>query len=284
MKQKFAATQQTISLKEKIVMNAFLQNLPKRKSKPRQRGLTLVMDKGFSVAEAENLVSVAEPYIDFIKLGFGTALFTRNLERKLMVYRDSRIAVFCGGTLFEAFVVRNQVDDYLRFLERYRIEYAEVSDGSFRMPLPEKCAYIRKLSSHVKVLSEVGSKSDDVELTAAEWIEGVNAELEAGALNVITEARESGSVGIYGSNGEVREELVLDIVAHVPKHKLIWEAPIKSQQVRFIKACGPNINLGNIDPCDVIPLETLRCGLRADTFATFAPKAEGLALSIPSRT
>jgi phosphosulfolactate synthase len=262
-------------------MNAFLHNLPKRTSKPRQTGLTLVMDKGLSVAETENLVSVAEPYIDFVKLGFGTALFTRHLERKLLVYRNSRIAVFCGGTLFEAFVVRNQFDDYLRFLERNRIEYAEVSDGSFRMPLWEKCEYIRKLARHVNVLSEVGSKSEDVDLTAAEWIEAVNAELEAGALNVITEARESGSVGIYESNGEVREELVLDIVAHVPKHKLIWEAPLKNQQARFIKTCGPNINLGNIAPDDVIPLETLRCGLRADTFTTFAPKGEGLPLSIP---
>src|ERR1700726_3577321 len=124
-------------------MNSFLQNLPKRSSKPRQTGLTLVMDKGLSVAEAENLLSVAEPYIDFIKLGFGTALLTRNLERKLMVYRNSRINVFFGGTLFEAFVVRNQFDDYLRFLEHNKIEYAEVSDGSFRMPPQEKCEYIR---------------------------------------------------------------------------------------------------------------------------------------------
>jgi len=109
-------------------MNAYLQNLPKRTSKPRQHGLTLVMDKGLSVAAAENLVSVAEPYIDFIKLGFGTGLFTLNLERKLAVYRNSRIAAFCGGTLFEAFVVRSQFDDYLRFLEHYKIEYAEVSE------------------------------------------------------------------------------------------------------------------------------------------------------------
>jgi phosphosulfolactate synthase len=264
-------------------MNAFLQDLPKRTAKPRQTGLTLVMDKGLSVAEAENLVSVAEPYIDFIKLGFGTALFTRNLERKLTVYRNSRIAVFCGGTLFEAFVARNQFDDYLRFLDHNKLEYAEVSDGSFRMPLPEKCEYIRKLARHVTVLSEVGSKDEDADLTAAEWIEAVNAELEAGAFYVITEGRESGSVGIYGSNGEVREELALEIIAHVPKHKLIWEAPAKSQQVRFINACGPNINLGNIAPDDVIPLETLRRGLRADTFATFAPKAETFRLSKASR-
>jgi phosphosulfolactate synthase len=264
-------------------MNALLQDLPKRTSKPRQTGLTLVMDKGLSVAEAENLVSVAEPYIDFVKLGFGTAFFTLNLERKLAVYSNSQIAVFCGGTLFEAFVVRNQFDDYLRFLEHYKIEYAEVSDGSFALPLEKKCEYIRKLAQHAGVLSEVGSKNENVELTACEWILAVNSELEAGALYVITEARESGSVGIYGSNGELREELALEIIAHVPKHKLIWEAPIKSQQVRFINACGPNINLGNIAPDDVIPLETLRCGLRADTFATFAPEAETSQLSNASR-
>ena len=225
--------------------------------------------KDLSVAEAENLLSVAEPYIDFIKLGFGTALFTRNLERKLMVYRNSRI-FFCG-TLFDAFVVRNQFDDYLRFLEQNKIEYAGVSDGSFRMPLDEKCEYIRKLASHVSVLSEVGSKNDDFNLTPAEWVNSINSELEAGALSVIAEARESGIVGIYESNGEIRDELVLEILKHVPKHKLIWEAPMKTQQVWFIKSFGPNVNLGNIEPNDVIPLETLRSGLRGDTFATFAP-------------
>jgi phosphosulfolactate synthase len=263
-------------------MSAFLKNLPNRTSKPRETGLTLVMDKGLSVAEVENLLSVAEPYIDFVKLGFGTALFTQHLAEKLMVYRHSRIAVFCGGTLFEAFVVRNQFDDYLRFLEHHKIQYAEVSDGSFPMPLEEKCEYIRKLARHVRVLSEVGSKSENVDLTPAEWVEAINAELEAGALRVITEARESGTVGIYASNGEVRDELVLEIMTHVPKDKLIWEAPMKSQQARFIKSFGPNVNLGNIDPDDVIPLEALRYGLRADTFATFAPRTNALRLAIPA--
>lgn len=257
-------------------MNSFLHNLPKRASKPRQTGLTVVMDKGLSVAQAENLLSVAEPFIDFIKLGFGTALFTPNLEQKLLVYRNSRIPVFLGGTLFEAFVVRNQFDDYLRFLEHNKIEYAEVSDGSFPMPLQRKCEYIRKLAKHVTVLSEVGSKDENSDLTPAEWVEAITSELEAGAVRVITEARESGIVGIYGSDGAIRDELVREILNHVPKHKLIWEAPTKNQQVWFIKSLGPNVNLGNIAPDDVIPLETLRYGLRGDTFATFAPKTEGL--------
>jgi phosphosulfolactate synthase len=260
-------------------MNSFLHNLPKRASKPRQTGLTLVMDKGLSVAQAENLLSVAEPFIDFIKLGFGTALFTLNLKQKLLVYRNSRIPVFLGGTLFEAFVVRNQFDDYLRFLERNKIEYAEVSDGSFPMPLQRKCEYIRKLAKHVTVLSEVGSKDENSDLTPAEWVEAISSELEAGAVRVITEARESGIVGIYGSDGAIRDELVREILNHVPKHKLIWEAPTKNQQVWFIKSLGPNVNLGNIAPDDVIPLETLRFGLRGDTFATFAPKTEGLPLN-----
>jgi phosphosulfolactate synthase len=261
-------------------MNSFLQNLPKRSSKPRQTGLTLVMDKGLSVAEAENLLSVAEPYIDFIKLGFGTALLTRNLERKLMVYRNSRINVFFGGTFFEAFVVRNQFDDYLRFLEHNKIEYAEVSDGSFRMPPQEKCEYIRKLARHVTVLSEVGSKTENSTFTPAEWVEAINLELEAGALSVIAEARESGTAGIYRSNGEIRDGLVLEVSKYVPKHKLIWEAPKKEQQVWFIKTFGSNVNLGNIAPDDVIPLETLRIGLRGDTFATFAPTMRRQSLSI----
>jgi phosphosulfolactate synthase len=255
-------------------MKHLLTNLPKRSAKPRQTGITLVIDKGLSVAEAENLLSVAEPYIDFIKLGFGTALFTQNLERKLTVYRNSRIHVFFGGTLFEAFVVRNQFDDYLRFLEQNKIEYAEVSDGSFRIPLREKCEYIRNLARHVNVLSEVGSKSENSNATPAEWVEAINSELDAGALSVIAEARDSGTVGICRSDGAIREELVLEISKHVPKHKLIWEAPIKGQQAWFIKSFGPNVNLGNIRPDDVIPLETLRSGLRYDTFATFAPMTE----------
>jgi phosphosulfolactate synthase len=238
------------------------------------------MDKGLSVAEAENLLSVAEPYIDFIKLGFGTALFTRNLERKLMVYRNSRIPVYFGGTLFEAFVVRNQLDDYLRFLDHHKIAYAEVSDGSFRMGLREKCEYIRRLARHYTVLSEVGSKSEDSMLTPAEWVEAMHSELEAGALSVTAEAREGGNVGICSANGKIREALVLEILSQVPRHKLIWEAPMKNQQVWFIKSFGPNINLGNIEPDEVIPLETLRSGLRGDTFATFAPTMGRLPLPI----
>jgi len=226
------------------------------------------------VVEAENLLSVAEPYIDFIKLGFGTALFTQNLERKLKIYRNSRINVFFGGTLFEAFAARNQFDDYLRFLEQNNIEYAEVSDGCCRMPLQEKCEYIRKLARYVSVLSEVGSKDQHSIATPVEWVEAIHSELDAGSVSVIAEARESGTVGICTSDGEVREELISEILDNVPKNRLIWEAPTKKQQVWFIKTVGPNVNLGNIRPDDVIPLETLRCGLRYDTFATFAPMTE----------
>jgi phosphosulfolactate synthase len=243
-----------------------------RMQTPEERSATFTFN---DAADAYDNTALAEPYIDFIKLGFGTALFTLNLERKLAVYRNSRIAVFCGETLFEAFVARNQLDDYFRFLERYKIEYVEVSDGSFPLPLQKKCEYIRKLARHFGVLSEVGSKDENVELTPEEWIEGINSELEAGARNVITEARESGSVGIYGLNGEVREELTLQIVAHVPKDKVIWEAPMKSQQIRFINGCGSNINLGNIAPDDVIPLETLRCGLRGGYFLYVFSKSGG---------
>ena len=228
--------------------------------------MTLVIDKGLSLSESENLLSAAEPYIDFIKLGFGTALFTLKLTEKLSVYRNGRIPVFFGGTLLEAFVIRNQFDDYLRLLEENKIEYAEVSDGSFRMPLEEKCEYIRKLAKHVTVLSEVGSKSEDVVLTASQWVEAIEAELEAGAISVITEGRESGTVGIYERNGTVKDDLVLKIVERVPIEKIIWEAPKKSQQAWFIKSFGCNINLGNIAPHDTIALEALRSGLRGDTF------------------
>ena len=250
-------------------MNFTLSNLPERNLKPRTHGITMVKEKGLSVREAEDMLSVSEPYIDLIKLGFGTAFVTPNIENKIAVYKNAGIATYFGGTLFEAFVARNQFEDYLRLLEKYKIECAEVSDGSIDLNHDEKCSYIRTLSKHVKVLSEVGSKDENKMLAPYKWIELMKKEIEAGSDKVIAEARESGTVGIYHSKGEVRSDLIDEILTQVPEERIIWEAPLKAQQVYFIKLLGANANLGNIPPNEVIPLETLRLGLRGDTFHHF---------------
>lgn len=250
-------------------MNYILKNIPERTQKPRVNGLTMVMDKGLSVREVEDFLEVAGPHTDIVKLGWSTSYVTPNLERKLKVYRDAGIPVYFGGTLFEAFVIRNQFDDYRRVLDKYGMELAEVSDGSIEIGHEEKCEYINKLSQQVTVISEVGSKDAAKILAPYKWINLMKAELGAGAWKVIAEARESGNVGIFRDSGEVRQGLIDEILTQIPAESIIWEAPQKAQQVWFIKLIGSNINLGNIAPSDVIPVETLRLGLRSDTFDHF---------------
>ncbi len=251
------------------MMNFDLEKIPFRTSKPRQNGLTMVMDKGLSVREIENLIEVAGPHIDIVKLGWATSYVTPNLSEKLKVYKNAGIPVYFGGTLFEAFVIRNQFDDYRRVLDKYGLQFAEVSDGSIEIPHDEKCDYISKLSSQVTVISEVGSKDAQKIFAPYKWIKMMTAELEAGSWKLIAESRESGNVGIYRDSGEVREGLVDEILTQIPEEKIIWEAPQKGQQVWFIKLLGANVNLGNIAPAEVIPLETIRLGLRGDTFNHF---------------
>jgi phosphosulfolactate synthase len=250
-------------------MNFSLNNIPDRAIKPRQKGMTMVMDKGLSIREVEDFLSVAEPYSDLVKLGWGTSHVMPNLEDKLAVYRKAKVPYYFGGTLFEAFIIRNQFDDFRRILDKYKLEYAEVSDGSIQLPHDEKCEYIRKLSEQVTVLSEVGSKDDESIIAPYRWIELMDAEIQAGSWKVIAEARESGSVGIYRESGEVRQGLIDEILTKIPYENIIFEAPQKSQQVWFIKLLGSNVNLGNIAPSEVIPLETIRLGLRGDTFSLF---------------
>ena len=250
-------------------MNYILKNIPERTQKPRLNGLTMVMDKGLSVREIEDFLEVAGPHTDIVKLGWSTSYVTPNLENKLKVYHDSGIPIYFGGTLFEAFVVRNQFDDYRRVLDKYGMKYAEVSDGSIDIPHEEKCEYISKLKEQVTVISEVGSKDAAKILAPYKWISLMKAEIEAGAWKVIAEARESGNVGIYRDSGEVRQGLIDEILTQIPAETIIWEAPQKAQQVWFIQLIGTNINLGNIAPADVIPVETLRLGLRSDTFDQF---------------
>ena len=250
-------------------MNFNLSHIPTRTQHPRTNGLTMVMDKGLGLDEVRNFLSVAAPYVDVVKLGFGTAYVTANLREKIEIYQAQNIPVYFGGTLFEAFLIRNQFDDYVRVLEDYKLQHVEVSDGSITIPHAEKCGYIEKLAKKVTVFSEVGSKDAAHIMPPYKWIELMRAELEAGATYVIAEAREAGNVGIYRGSGEVREGLVQEILTQIPAEKVLWEAPQKAQQVYFLDLLGHNVNLGNIAPAEVIPLEATRVGLRSDTFTLF---------------
>ncbi len=243
-----------------------LKNIPERTSKPRESGLTMVMDKGLSCRQVEDFLEVSADKTDIVKLGFGTSSVTPNLKDKIKIYRDAGIPIYFGGTLFEAYVIRGQFDDYKKLLDRYQITHTEVSDGSIEISEEEKCGYIRSLAKDFTVLSEVGSKDAEKIIPPYKWIAMMKAEIEAGAWKVIAEARESGTVGIFRNSGEVRSGLIEEILQHIPLDTILWEAPQKVQQVWFMTLYGHNVNLGNIAPNEVIPLETLRLGLRGDTF------------------
>ncbi|AZI24704.1 MAG: phosphosulfolactate synthase [Chryseobacterium sp.] len=250
-------------------MNYPLLNVPERPEKPRQKGYTMVMDKGLSLRQVEDFIEVAGVYTDIVKLGWATSHVTPNLKEKLALYKSAGIPTYFGGTLFEAFIIRNQFSDYQRVLDQYGMEYAEVSDGSIEIEHDKKCNYISELSKQVTVISEVGSKDAAKIFAPYKWIKLMQAEIQAGSWKVIAEAREGGNVGIYRGSGEVREGLVDEILTQIPEETIIWEAPQKEQQVWFIKLIGSNVNLGNIAPAEVIPLETIRLGLRGDTFDYF---------------
>jgi phosphosulfolactate synthase len=254
------------------MMNFSLTQIPERTKQPRQNGLTMVMDKGLSLRDAENFISVGAPHTDIVKLGFGTSFVTPNLRAKIELYQQHNIPVYFGGTLFEAFVIRNQFDDYIAMCKDYKIDVIEVSDGSIVIPHSEKCGYIEKISKFAKVFSEVGSKDAAHIIPPYKWIELMSAELSAGASYVIAEAREAGNVGIYRGSGEVREGLVQEILTKIPAEKILWEAPQKAQQLYFLELIGCNVNLGNIAPSEIIPLEAMRIGLRGDTFDLYLNK------------
>ncbi len=250
-------------------MNYILKSIPYRTEKPRKAGFTMAMDKGLSLREVEDFISMSGDFVDIVKLGWATSYVTKNLKTKIETYRSAGIPVYFGGTLFEAFIIRDQFDDYRRLLDTYELTFAEVSDGSIVLDHNKKCDYIRTLSEQVTVLSEVGSKDAAKIIPPYKWIEQMQKELEAGAWKVIGEAREGGTVGLFRDSGEVRQGLVEEILTKIPEEKIIWEAPQKEQQVWFIKLIGANVNLGNIAPNEFIPLETLRLGLRGDTFDHF---------------
>jgi len=252
-------------------MNFPLTHLPERTSGERSYGLTMMMDKGLSLKEAEHFIESSAPYTDLVKFGFGTALITKKLKEKVRIYKEAGLKPYFGGTLFEMFYVRGELDAYRRFIGESGLEQVEVSDGTIKMEHEEKLNCIIDLSRDFQVLSEVGSKVKGVELGNETWVKYMKTELEAGAWKVIAEARESGTIGIYQSDGSANRALIDAIMEEISVHDVLWEAPNKAQQVMFIHLLGANVNLGNIAPAEVVALEALRCGMRGDTFFDVLP-------------
>ena len=250
-------------------MIEILKNIPKRAEKPRDEGLTMVMDKGLSLNEAENMVALKSELTDIVKLGFGTSLLTRYIDKKISLYKEAGMMVYTGGTLFEAFRVRNQFEDFCKLMDKLNLEMVEVSDGSISINHDEKCEYIQKLSKNFKVISEIGSKDESITIDDSDWIKFMKKELDAGSWKVIAEAREGGNVGMFDSSGDIKNELIIKITSNISPTSILWEAPQKKQQLWFINNFGANVNLGNISPNDIISLECLRLGLRGDTFENY---------------
>jgi len=253
-------------------MNFNLSHIPERTAGNRDYGLTMMMDKGLSLKEAEHFVDSSAPYTDLVKFGFGTALITRDLKEKVKLYQEAGLKPYFGGTLFEMFFVRDRFEDYRRFVSESGLKVVEVSDGTIRMEHEEKLKCIELLAAEFQVLSEVGSKVKGVELSNEKWVSMMKAELETGSWKVIGEARESGTIGLYQSDGSANRALIDDIMKVISVNDVLWEAPNKGQQAMFIQMLGANVNLGNIAPHEVVSLEALRCGMRGDTFFDVLPE------------
>ncbi|MHB8657513.1 MAG: phosphosulfolactate synthase [Solirubrobacteraceae bacterium] len=248
-----------------------LLSLPNRSSKPRERGVTSVLDRGLSIEQVEGLLEVTGAAIDLIKLGWGTALVTGNLEPKLARYREHGIPVILGGTLTELAIAQDRLEPLIEWLRELELTHVEISDGTITIPHEQKLELISRLAAEFTVLSEVGSKDATRIMAPYRWVELIQQELGAGAWKVIAEARESGNVGIFRHDGEVRMGLIDEIAHAVDPEKLLFEAPRKDQQVWFVRRFGADVNLGNIAPEDVLSLETIRLGLRSDTAGAGEP-------------
>ncbi len=253
-------------------MNASTLVLPERASKPRDRGLTIVLDGGIPPRLFEDYIESAASTIDLVKFGWGTSIVTDALERKIDCLREHHIDYFFGGTLFEKFLSQGQLDAYMLYCHLHGCRYVEISNGTITLENEEKARYIADFAREFKVLSEVGYKDSgrSQTMSPAQWIECIQEDLAAGAFRVITEARESGTSGICRPNGEVRYGLIEEIIeSGIDTTNIIFEAPKKDLQVYFVRRLGPDVNLANIQISDVIPLETLRLGLRSDTLLAF---------------
>jgi len=242
-----------------------LLKLPPRTTKPREDGITHVLDSGLSVAAVDGMVEVAGDFIDLVKLGWGTGVVTGNLEAKLARYKEHGIPVMFGGTLTELAITQDRLDALVARLHELGLDHIEISDGTINVEHDRKLELISTLAKEFTVLSEVGSKDDTRIMAPYRWVEQIESELEAGAWKVIAEARESGRTGIFRHDGEVRMGLIDEILHAIPADKVLFEAPLKDQQVWFVRRVGPDVNLGNIQPDEALSLETIRVGLRADT-------------------
>jgi phosphosulfolactate synthase len=244
---------------------AGLIDLPDRSTKPRRDGITHVLDSGLSIAQVDGMIEVAGSSVDLVKLGWGTALATGNLQPKLDRYREHDIPVVLGGTLTEIAITQGKLEELIAWLRELGLGHVEVSDGTITLEHDRKLELISRLAEEFVVLSEVGSKDNARIMAPYRWVEQIQAELKAGAWKVIAEARESGTAGIFRPDGEVRMGLIDEIAHAIDTDQILFEAPRKDQQVWFVKRFGPNVNLGNILPADVLSLETIRLGLRSDT-------------------
>ena len=238
----------------------------------------MMMDKGMSLSETAAFIEGNHEYTDLAKFGFGTSMITPNLKEKIKLYKEAGIRPYFGGTMFEIFLARNKFNEYRKLLDKFDLDLCEVSDGSIIIPHDKKLEYISKLAKDRTVLSEVGSKDAGIIISPAKWIKMMSTELQAGSWKVIAEGRESGNVGVFRPNGNAHTYLINKIIAKVDPSAILWEAPKKTQQVWFIRLFGANVNLGNIAPNEVISLETLRLGLRGDTFFEFLPEEIGAEL------
>jgi phosphosulfolactate synthase len=253
-------------------MNHTTLQLPARAVKPRQTGLTMMIDSGLPLWNFVDIVSSGAEYIDFVKFGWGTAVVTGNIDAKIDVLRQHDIGFYFGGTLFEKFVLQDRLDDFRKFCAGHRCQHVEVSNGTIALTNTEKASYIRKLADDFTVISEVGFKDPtrSAELTASEWIDCIGEDLAAGASLVTLEARESGRSGICRPDGTLRSGLIEDVLAAgIGREYLLFEAPTTALQAHFITRLGPDANLGNIPASGILALETLRLGLRADTLTAF---------------
>lgn len=246
-----------------------LFDLPSRTEKPRESGLTMVIDSGLGLSAIRDYLENCGEFVDYVKLGWGTAIISGKLEEKIALYKQYGIPVCLGGTFFELAHVHGKIKEYRDMVGQLGLGIVEVSDGTIEMPSEQKLAYIREFARDFKVLSEFGSKDAEVVVAPRKWVEGMKREFDAGAWKCIAEGRESGTAGLYRNTSELRTGLVEELCEQMKQENLLWEAPQKGQQAWFVKSFGSNVNLGNIAMSDVIPLETLRLGLRGDTLMMF---------------
>jgi phosphosulfolactate synthase len=245
--------------------------LPRRTRKPRKHGLTAITDLGLTLAELRELLTEYADYLDIAKFGIGSAYVTPRLAEKIAVYREFNVTPYFGGTLFEKFHEQKKTREYLQYLRDFKVDWIEISNGTIEMSLKERVKLIKSLAGEFNVVAEVGCKDATKVMPPSQWIEELQASLDAGAHYVITEGRDSATAGLYRESGEIREGLLSDILHSVDPKRTIFEAPTHKTQMYFINLVGANVNVGNVNPRDLLVLETQRQTLRYETF--FSTKA-----------